>query len=69
MQAKYPKQDSWKILYSDFSGLQRKAVELLNKEIGKRLIRKQGVYTLYVLPCEKESMQTVVEKNAMVVGL
>lgn len=69
MKVNYPKQESWKIVYSDFSGMQRKAIELLNKEIGKRLIRKQGVYTLYVLPCEKETSDTVIEKNAMVVGL
>lgn len=69
MKAKYPKQESWKILYARFDGVQRRAVELLNREIGKRLIRKQGIYTLYVLPCEKEREGSIVDKNAMIIGL
>lgn len=69
MKAKYPKQESWKILYARFDGVQRRAVELLNREIGKRLIRKQGIYTLYVLPCEKEGAESIVDKNAMIIGL
>lgn len=69
MKAKYPKHESWKIVYSDYSGLQKKAIELLNREIGKRLIRKQGVYTLYVLPCEKETENVRLERNAIVIGL
>lgn len=66
---KYPKQESWKIVYSNFSGMERKAVELLSKEVGKRLVRKQGVYTLYVLPCLQEEANTKIERNAIVVGL
>ena len=64
---KYPKTTSWKILYSSFDGLQRKAVELLSKEAGKYIIRQEGMYSIYVLPCEKEG--TASYQNAIVVGL
>ncbi len=64
---KYPKNSSWKILYSKFEGLQRKAVELLSKEVGKYLIREEGKYKIYVLPCEKE--ETANYQNAIVVSL
>ena len=62
------KQTSWKIVYTDFSGMERKAVELLNREAGKNIIRDTGVYTLYVLPLEKESPETKIENNAFIVG-
>lgn len=64
---KYPKTTSWKILYSSFDGLQRRAVELLSKEAGKYIIRQEGKYSIYVLPCEKEG--TTPYQNAIVVGL
>lgn len=69
MKTKYPKQESWTIYYSNFSELERKAVEVLSKEVGKRVVRKQGVYTLYVLPCLQEKEDLKIEKNAIVVGL
>ncbi len=68
MQTKYPKQTSWSIYYSDFSGLERKAVEFLNEELGKLLIREEGVYRLHVLPILKETADTKVEKNGVIVG-
>lgn len=57
----------WKIVYSKYEGMQKKAIELLSKETGKHVIREEGVYTLYVLPCEQEGAE--IEKNAIVIGL
>jgi len=68
LKAKYPKETSWKIVYSDFSGMERTAVEFLNKEAGKLLIRQEGIYTLHVLPLEKELPSTTVSQNAIVIG-
>ena len=41
MKAKYPKETSWKIVYSDFSGMERTAAEFLNREAGRLLIRRE----------------------------
>ena len=65
----YKKQTAWKIVYTDFSDMERRAVELLNREAGKNIIRNTGVYTLYVLPLEKESADTKIKDNAFVVGV
>ncbi|MBQ7830922.1 MAG: hypothetical protein IJ393_02465, partial [Clostridia bacterium] len=69
MSSNHSKQTAWKIVYSDFSGMERKAVELLNREAGKNIIRDTGVYTLYVLPMEQESKNTEIAHSAFVVGL
>lgn len=68
MTNEYKKQTAWKIVFSNFSGMERKAVELLNDEAGKNIIRAKGVYTLYVFSVEKESAQTKIEHSAFVVG-
>ena len=68
MATNWKKQTAWKIVYTDFSGMERKAVELLNSEAGKNIIREQGVYTLYILPIEKETPDTKIENNAFIVG-
>ena len=61
------KQTDWKIIYNNYSGLQKKAVNLLSKEVGRLLIREEMVYSIYVLPCEKEGCE--VSKSAFFVGL
>lgn len=58
---------NWTIVYSDYSGMQRKAIELLSKELGALLIRDKGVFTLHVLPCIKT--ETAPEGNFVVAGL
>lgn len=62
-----PKQTSWKIVYHKYAGFEKKAIEFLSREVGKYLIRQEGMYTLYVLPCEKEG--TPIDQNAIVVAL
>jgi hypothetical protein len=61
------KQNEWKIIYSSYTGLARGAIRLLSKEVSKYIVREEGVYRLYVLPCEKEGCQ--ISKNAFVLGL
>lgn len=51
------KQTDWKIIYSSYSGAAKRAVHLLSGEAGKYLIRENGVYRIYVLPCEKEGAE------------
>lgn len=61
------KQTEWKIIYSSpYEGVVKRAVHLLSKEAGKLLIREEGVYRIYVLPCEKEGCD--VSKNAFFIG-
>ena len=60
------KQKDWKIIYTKYEGLVKKAVNFLSKEAGANLIRVPNVYTIYVLPCEKEGC--TVSKNAFFVG-
>ena len=63
---KKDKQTSWKIIYKEYTGYQKNAVDFLSREVGKYLIREEGVYTLWVLPCEKEGAK--IDKNAIVVA-
>ena len=60
------KQNDWKIIYNDYSGVAKRAIHLLSKEAGAFLIREPNVYTLYVLPCEAEGAP--ITKNAFFVG-
>ena len=48
------KQNDWKIIYTHYSGITKKAINFLSKEAGRLLIREEMVYSIYVLPCEKE---------------
>ena len=60
------KQTEWKIIYSKYEGISKRAVNLLNKELSSSLIRESGVYKIYVLPCEREGAE--ISKNAVFVG-
>ena len=60
------KQTDWKIIYTKYDGVLKRAIQLLSKEAGGYIIRESGVYTVYVLPCEKEGCS--VSKNAFLVG-
>ena len=61
------KQTEWKIVCSDYAGADKRAADFLSEEIGRYLIREEGVYRLHVLPCEKEGC--AIEHSAVVVGL
>lgn len=61
------RQTEWKIIYTRYDGIAKKAINFLSKEAGKNIIRENGLYKTYVLPCEKEGCE--VTKNAFFVGL
>ena len=61
------KQTEWKIIYHNYQGLEKKAVDFLSKEAGRYLIRENELYRLYVLPCEKEGAK--IDTSAIIVGL
>lgn len=61
------KQNEWKIIYTSYKGIVKHAVNLLSKEAGRYIIRENGLYRIYVLPCEKEGC--TVSKNAFFVSL
>ena len=62
------KTTSWEIIYNNFEGVERHAVELINREVGERILRDPEIYRLNVLPCKKESGDTRIEANAIVIG-
>ena len=49
------KQNSWEIIYTNFEGMERHAIEFLNKEMGNYVLRELGEYCIYVLPTNKET--------------
>ncbi len=62
----YPKQTSWQIIYNGNDPITKRAVEFLNREAGKLIVRYEGRYSLYVLPTEEEG--TPIRQNAMIIG-
>lgn len=59
---------NWKIVYTDYSGMEKKAVELLSAEMGAHILRDKGVYTIHVLPCVQLE-QAALDSNAVIIGL
>ena len=57
----------WKVVYTDCTCPERRAVELIHRELGALVLRTKGVYELNVLPVEK--FGTKLDKNAVVLGL
>ena len=60
------KQTEWKIIYTNYAGPEKRAVNFLYKEAGKMIIREPNVYRIHVLPCEKEG--GTITKNAFFMG-
>ena len=60
------KNRNWKIVYSSYEGVEKRAVEFLNQEIGGRILRDPGIYSVHVMACEKAGC--ALDKNAIVVG-
>ena len=57
---------TWKLVYSDYSGMEKKAIELVSAEMGAHLNRDKGVFSLHVFPCVK--VTEITDFNAVVVG-
>lgn len=60
------KNRNWKIVYSNFEGPEKRAIELLVREIGGRILRDPGIYSIHALACEK--VGCALDKNCFVVG-
>ena len=60
------KQTDWKIVYTSYSEETKRAINLITKEAGRNIIRQQGEYCLYVLPCIKEGGE--LPKNAFFIS-
>lgn len=58
---------NWKIVYSSYRGAEKKAVELVNRELGSYILRDAGLYTIHVLPCE-HSDTAILDTNCVVIG-
>ena len=67
--AKYPKHKGWELIYANYTRLHKKAVDLISRELGKFIIRDEGIYTLYVLPCRQENGALQSAKNLVIVGV
>ena len=57
---------NWKILYSKYEGIQKKAIELVSAEVGSIICRDKGVFTLHVLGCEKFGAE--IDRNIIAIG-
>ena len=60
------KQKEWKIIYTKYEGVTKRTISFLSKEAGRMIIREPNVYSIHVLPCEREGCE--VSKNAFFVG-
>ncbi len=61
------KKRNWQIVYSKYTGCEKKAVELLSGEMGSLICRDAGRYTLYTIPCVIADT-AVVNKNSVIIG-
>ncbi len=62
------KKQNWKIVYTEYAGMEKKAVELLSAEIGALTLRDTGIYTIHVLACEQVE-QAILDTNTVLIGL
>lgn len=60
------KQTDWKIIYTDYAGPEKRALNFLSKEVGRYLLREVNVYKIHVLPCEKDG--SAISKNAILLS-
>ena len=58
---------NWKIVYSNYEGLEKKAIDLVYSELGSYILRDAGQYALHVLACERVDKATL-DKNAVIIG-
>lgn len=57
---------NWKIYYSEFKGPEKRAVELIYRELGKYILRDTGVYSFHAIACEKGDFSG--DCNAIILG-
>lgn len=62
------KKRNWEILYSKYEGIEKKAIELLNKEMSALITRDSNVYTFHTLTVKKAT-ELSKGKNVVVIGV
>ena len=62
------KQKSWQIVYSNFTGIQRRAIEFLNTELSKYLLRSAEACEYHTLPILKQAKNLSLDKNAIILS-
>ena len=55
---------SWQIVYGEYAGVEKQAVNFLSGELCRYIARIPGVYTLFVVPCVKETDENA-DKNSI----
>ena len=63
---KQPQKRCWKIFYTAYTGVQKRAVELVSREMGAVTLRDAGVYCVHVLAVEQWKNTT--KENAVILG-
>lgn len=58
---------NWKIRYTKYTGIQKKAVEMVSRELSALITRDPGVYAFYTLPCEP--LSSSLEGNEVIIGV
>ena len=59
---------NWKIIYTSYTGMEKKTVDLVYGEMGAHILRDNGVYTIHVLACQQVETAEP-DTNAVVIGL
>lgn len=59
---------NWKIIYTRYEGMEKKAVDLIYSELGAQILRDPGQYAIHVLACERAEC-AVIDKNCVVIGV
>ena len=57
---------NWKIYYSDYSGVVRRAVEFVSAQMGELILRDAGIYSIHVTAVEK--LNEISHENAVILG-
>lgn len=56
----------WKIIYNNYTGPEKRAVELVAREMGEYLLREDGIYAFHLIACEQEA--GIPDQNAVILG-
>ena len=57
---------NWKIYYTDYSGVVRRAVEFVSAQMGELILRDAGIYSIHVTAVEK--LNEISHENAVILG-
>ena len=58
----------WKILYTNYQGPEKRAVEFLYREMGGWLLREPGIYAIHTMACEQAVTSANADTNLVVLG-